>query len=59
MAKIYHINVLSEGDKKASLYSVDFSKSTTENQLSVYNGVLGVFREVFKAIDFSKIISKN
>lgn len=59
MAKIYHINVSGESDKEVSLYSMDFGISNTENQLSIYDGVLGVFREIFKTIDFSKVINKS
>lgn len=57
MAKICGIQ--KKNDYAIDYYSVEIKRHTqSTDDMSTYDGVLNVFREVFKCVDFVKIIKR-
>ncbi|MDU1890160.1 MAG: hypothetical protein E6767_05675 [Dysgonomonas sp.] len=54
MAKICEIQ--KKNDCALNFYSVEINRDSELENTSTYDGVLNVFREIFKFIDFAKII---
>ena len=60
MSKIYNIKTIkTRQDLKVTDYNLFENPEQINNLSPTYMGILKIFREVFKQIDFSKIIKEQ